>query len=55
MATSSIYTSVKIKSKSDCQKLINALENAKTTKSKEVKFSRPVEIVKGDKIKELFK
>ncbi len=55
MATSSIYTNVKIKNKSDCLKLVSALEHAKSKKVKEVKFSRPVETVKGETIKELFK
>ena len=55
MATSSIYTDVKIKNKSDCLKLVSALENAKEKKVEEVKFSRPVETIKGEIIKELFK
>ena len=55
MATSSIYTSVKVKNKNDCRKLLVALETAESKKAKEVVFSRSVEIVKGDKIKELFK
>ena len=56
MATSSIYASVKIKSKADCRKLVAALEHAKEkrAKGKKVVISRPVEIVKGEKIKELF-
>lgn len=56
MATSSIYASVKIKSKNDCKKLVAALEHAeeKRHKTKEVVFSRSIEVVKGDKIKELF-
>lgn len=55
MATSSIYTSVKVKNKNDCRKLLVALETAESKKAKEVVFSHSVEIVKGDKIKELFK
>lgn len=55
MATSSIYTSVKVKSKAECRKLVAALEHAKTKKAKEVNFSRSVEVMKGEKIKELFK
>lgn len=55
MATSSIYTNVRIKNKSDCRKLVDALEHAKSAKKPEVKFSRPVETVKGENIKELFK
>lgn len=56
MATSSIYASVKVKNKSDCRKLVAALEHAKEkrAKGKKVVISRPVEIVKGEKIKELF-
>ena len=55
MATSSIYTNVKIKSKSDCRKLVSALEHTKTSKPVEVTYSRPVEVIKGEKIKEIFK
>ncbi|MGN1112703.1 MAG: hypothetical protein ACI4RP_05810 [Acutalibacteraceae bacterium] len=55
MATSSIYTSVKIKNKADCKKLVTALEHAEAKRAKEVNFSRSVEVVKGEKIKELFK
>lgn len=55
MATSSLYANVKIKSKASCRKLVNALEHSKTSKSSEVKFSRSVERVQGEKIKELFK
>ncbi|MDO5116804.1 MAG: hypothetical protein Q4D58_12035 [Synergistaceae bacterium] len=55
MATSSIYTSVKIKKKTDCQKLVNALEHAEKKKAKAVVFSRPVEVIKGEKVKDLFK
>lgn len=55
MATSSIYTNVKIKNKSECLKLVSALEHAKNKTVNEVKFSRPVENVKGENIKELFK
>lgn len=55
MATSSIYTNVRIRKKSQCMKLVSALEHAKGKKAKTVNFSRPVEEVKGDKIKEFFK
>jgi len=55
MATSSIYTNVRIRKKSQCIKLVSALEHAKSKKAKVVKFSRPVDEVKGEKIKELFK
>ena len=55
MATSSIYTNVRIRKKSQCTKLVSALEHAKGKKAKTVNFSRPVEEVKGDKIKEFFK
>ncbi|MEE1076420.1 MAG: hypothetical protein UHY68_04065 [Acutalibacteraceae bacterium] len=54
MATSSIYTNVKIKSKNDCRKLVSALEHAKSCKKNEVIFSRSVEKIKGDKVKEIF-
>ncbi|MDE7390174.1 MAG: hypothetical protein K2M82_04455 [Lachnospiraceae bacterium] len=55
MATSSLYANVKIKDKSSCQKLVKALEHSKASKGTEVKFSRSVERVQGEKIKELFK
>ena len=55
MATSSIFTNVKVKSKTDCEKLILALENAQCKKNKEVVLSRPVEVIKGEKVKDLFK
>lgn len=55
MATSSIYTDVKIKDKAACRKLIRALENASKAKGrKKVVFSRQPEFVKGEKIKEIF-
>lgn len=55
MATSSIYTNVVIKNKAACRKLVKALESATKSKKKEVKFSRPPEMVEGEKIKEIFK
>lgn len=55
MATSSIFTNVKVKSKTDCEKLILALENAQCKKNKEVVLSRPVEVIKEEKVKDLFK
>ena len=55
MATSSIYTSVRVKSKTECKKLVTALEHAKGKKAKEVVFSRSVEVMEGEKVKDLFK
>lgn len=55
MATSSIFANVRIKNKTACKNLISALEKSKQTKAEEVVFSRPVETIKGDKIKEIFK
>lgn len=55
MATSSIYTSVKIKKKSECQKLVNALEHAERNKAKAVDHTRPAEVMKGEKIRVLFR
>lgn len=55
MATSSIYTNVKIKNKKDCEKLITALEHAKGKKAKEVVLSRPVEVIRGEKVTSLLK
>ena len=55
MATSSIYTNVKVKNKSECRKLVSALEHAKGKKPKAVEYTRQVEVMKGEKIKELFK
>ena len=53
MATSSIYTNVKIKDKAACRKLINALDKAAKAKTPRVEFSRQPEIVRGEKIKEI--
>ncbi|MEA4872001.1 MAG: hypothetical protein VB076_04225 [Synergistaceae bacterium] len=55
MATSSIYTSVRVKNKTDCKKLVAALEHAMGKKAKKVVFSRSVEVMKGEKVKDLFK
>lgn len=55
MATSSIYANVRVKNKTDCKKLVAALEHAKSKKAKEVLFSRSVEEMKGEKVKDLFK
>ncbi|WP_281680405.1 hypothetical protein [Synergistes jonesii] len=54
MATSSIYVNVRIKNKTDCKNLVTALEHAQKAQAKEVVFSRPVETLKGEKIKDLF-
>lgn len=55
MATSSIYTDVKIKDKSACRKLVSALERAlKAKASEKTVFSRQPEMIKGEKIKEIF-
>ena len=55
MATSSIYTDVKIKDKSACRKLIRALDSAvKAESSKRTVFSRQPKMIKGEKIKEIF-
>ena len=55
MATSSIFTNVRVKSKTACRRLFAALEHAEGKKAKQVIFSRPVEIVKDEKVKEIFK
>ena len=55
MATSSIYVSVKVKDKAGCKKLVSALEHAEGKKAKKVMFSRPVEELKGERVKDLFK
>jgi len=54
MATSSIYVNVRVKKKADSRKLVLALEHAAGKKAKKVVLSRPVEEVKGEKIKALF-
>lgn len=56
MATSSIYASVEIKNKADSKKLVVVLERAKEkrAKSKKIVFSRLVEEVKGEQIKDIF-
>ncbi|MDR2006663.1 MAG: hypothetical protein LBP78_05405 [Acidaminococcales bacterium] len=55
MATSSILKNVNIKDKHLAQKLVNALENAKNKQVKDVAMRHPVEDVKGEKLKQLFK
>lgn len=55
MATSSIYTNVRIRKKSQCIKLVSALEHAKSKKAKTVNISCPVEEVKNEKINDFFK
>lgn len=55
MATSSIYTDVRIKNKAACRKLVRALESAADDKTPRVVFSRQPEIIKGEKINEIFK
>lgn len=55
MATSSIYTEVKIKDKAACKKLVKALDDAVKSRKPKVAFSRQPEMIKGDKIKEIFK
>ena len=55
MATSSIFTNVRIKNKAECQKLIAALECAEKEKSTPSDLSHPVDIVVGEAIKELFR
>jgi transcriptional regulator of NAD metabolism len=56
IATSSIYASVEIKNKADSKKFVVALERAKEkrAKSKKIVFSRLVEEVKGEQIKDIF-
>lgn len=55
MATSSIFVNVNVKNKDDCRKLVLALEHAKGKKAKEVVLSRPVEVIRGEKVKDLLK
>ena len=55
MATSSIYTDVKIRDKAACRKLVNALERAMKAKpTKKAVYSRQPQMIKGEKIKEIF-
>ncbi len=55
MATNSIFVSVKVKQKTDSKTLFAALEHAEGKKAKDVKLSRPVEEIRGKKVKDLFK
>ena len=54
MATSSIYNDVKIKDKAACRKLVSALDSAVKAPKNKVAFSRSPELIKGEKIKEIF-
>ena len=54
MATKSILKSVIIKDKVTSSSLINALENAKKKKSKDVVLSRAVRVADSDMIQKLF-
>ena len=54
MATSSIYEDVRIKNRSECRRLVSALESAMNKKGKDVIIPREVQTIKGEKIKELF-
>ena len=54
MATKSIYKNVRIKNKSSCHKLINALEQSNKTCCERTIISKKVQTVSGDKIKEIF-
>lgn len=54
MATKSIYVDVKVKKRDDCRKLISALEKTKNHKITPVNYSRPVKVLNGEQIKEIF-
>lgn len=54
MATRSFLKDVTIKNKKDCQALLNAMENAHTKPSQEVKFSRGYSVATKDDIRKMF-
>lgn len=54
MATKSIMKNIDIKKKKSCHTFVLALEHAKREKTKEVRISKAIKEVKGEKIKELF-
>lgn len=54
MATKSIYVDVKVKKHNDCRKLVSALEKTRNQKMPPVNYSRPVRVLNGEQIKEIF-
>lgn len=54
MATSTILRELRIKDKTKARAFVNALEKAQTVKSKDVRYTRAFEDVKGDKIRNIF-
>ena len=54
MATKSILKNIHIRDKRSAWNLVNALENAKKKKGKEVILSKNLNEIKGEKIKEFF-
>lgn len=54
MATKSIYKNVRIKDKASCRKLVNALEQSNTVHCEKIVFSKKVQTITGEKIKEIF-
>ena len=55
MATSSIFQNVMIKDKKSVSKFVHALEQSRTTRAKDVTYSRPVEVVEdSDMIRKMF-
>lgn len=54
MATKSITKNIDIRDKTLGKSLVNALENAKGKKSKEVEYSKAYREIRGDKIKKIF-
>lgn len=54
MATKSILKNIHIRDKRAAWNLVNALENAKKKKGKEVILSKNLNEIKGEKIKEFF-
>lgn len=54
MATKSIYKNVNIKGRDLTVGLVNALENAKNKKSKEVTITKSFQELKGDDLRKYF-
>lgn len=54
MATKSILKNINIKDRHSARSLINALEQSKNTKSKDINYSKVVKDIPKDKIKSIF-
>jgi nitrogen fixation protein FixH len=54
MATSSIFSNIKIDDEESCRRVVDAMESAVKAKPKKVTLRYPVEEMNDDEIEELF-